>query len=229
MKLTQRIAFIAASVTVSFTVMQAKPAQAANFFEVGEAGQSLTTAESVSANTNAIYGTMNTANDVDLYKLDLTAGLFKASTVKGVTNNLDTMLWLFDANGKGIVGNDDSPGTSQSTISANLTAGSYYLGISNYDIEPTSAKGFIFDYSSGSQKEQLLQATGAGSSESVADWKTGFNGNVPKSTGKYRILLNQSTVSAQPTPEPDAALGLAGIGLASLLVAKKKVARFQKA
>ncbi len=222
MKLTQLLAFITASVTVSFTLTPAKPAQAANFFEVGDAGQSLTTAESVGASINAIYGTMNTSSDVDLYKLDLTAGLFKASTVKGVTNNLDTMLWLFDSNGKGIVGNDDSLSTSQSTISANLTAGSYYLGISNYDIEPTSTKGFIFDYSSGSQKEQLLQATGAGSDASVADWKTGFNGNVPKTTGKYRILLNQSTMSVQPTPEPNAALGLAGIGLSSLLLVKKK-------
>lgn len=192
-------------------------AQAATFTEVDNAGQSLLTAQDVGVNINAILGRLNTTTDVDLYKLNLNAGLFAATTVRNVTNNLDTMLWLFDTKGKGIVGNDDSSNTSQSTIIANLNAGTYYLGISNYDLQPTSSLGFIFDYSSLTQRTQLLPATGLGSSAPLTDiWQVGINGTNPRGTGLYRILLNQSTVEAKSVPEPDVFWSLAIFGLGGL-------------
>ncbi|GAB1541508.1 hypothetical protein NUACC21_41790 [Scytonema sp. NUACC21] len=222
MKLTQFIAVAAAGVTLSLTAMPESPTYAATFTEVGDSGQSLSNAINVGVDINAIVGTIDTTTDVDLYQLNLADGLFIATTVRNVTNNLDTMLWLFDSKGKGIVGNDDSSNTSQSTIRANLSGGTYYLGISNYDIEPTSAMGFIFDYTSGSQKTKLLQPTGPGGSATlINNWTIGPNGSSPRATGKYRILLNNSTVKAQPVSEPNAVLGLATLCLSGLLFLKK--------
>lgn len=209
MKLTQLLTAFSTSIVLNFA-SQLLPAQAATFSEVGDAGQSLTNTQNVGTDINAILGRINTTTDADLYQINLASGLFMASTVRNVTNNLDTMLWLFDFTGKGIVGNDDSLNTSQSTIQANLTAGTYYLGISNYDIKPTSASGFIFNYSNGSQKTKLLQPTGVGGNGSLTgDWKIGLNASAPRTTGQYRIVLNQSTISyTQPVPESSAAIAI---------------------
>ena len=217
MKLIAQLQLLATSIAISFIVMPELSAQAATFTEVGNAGQSLLTAQDVGVNINAILGRLNPTSDVDLYQLNLSSGLFGATTVGNVTNNLDTMLWLFDSTGKGIVGNDDSLNTSQSTITANLNAGIYYLGISNYDLEPTSSLGFIFDYSSLSQRTQLLSPTGLGSTAPLTDiWQVGINGINPRGTGQYRILFNQSTVAPQSVPEPDVCFGLAIFGLGGL-------------
>jgi hypothetical protein len=72
---------------------------------------------------------------------------FSASTVNGAT--FDTQLWLFDADGKGVVFNDNAVGTtgSQSRIDnssgclTNRPPGVYYLAISRYDRDATGCEG----------------------------------------------------------------------------------------
>ena len=96
-------------------------------------------------------------SDRDLYRIYLPVGTFRASTVKGTDLNpqqpdvqgtdLDTQLFLFDVNGRGITGNDDDEEAFayQSTISQPISnEGIYYLGISQAGSNPQSAEGSIF-------------------------------------------------------------------------------------
>ena len=108
--------------------------------EIGDAGDLIPTAQNVGPGIDSISGILGT-NDVDLFGINLSGGLFTASTVGG--SFADTQLWLFDSAGFGIVANDDTA-TQQSLISANLAAGFYFLGISVWNVDPFSADGAIF-------------------------------------------------------------------------------------
>ena len=62
----------------------------------------------------------------------------------------DTQLFLFDATGRGVVGNDDNAEGLQSTLPAGLeltptTGGIYYLGVSFFDDDPLSAAGPVLE------------------------------------------------------------------------------------
>lgn len=84
-------------------------------------------------------------SDRDLYRIYLPVGTFTASTVNGTA--LDTQLFLFDVNGRGVTGNDDDDFefSYQSTISQPIiTEGIYYLGISQAGSNPQSQGGSIF-------------------------------------------------------------------------------------
>ncbi len=130
------------------------PAPPANPFpEVGDAGQLPDTAQTVNSQTSGtsfdgISGTLADNNDVDLYQLFLTEGqAFTATTLGG--SEVDTQLFLFDAGGLGVYGNDDTPGVYQSTVPVNqpftaTASGTYYLGISSYNNDPLSPLGEIF-------------------------------------------------------------------------------------
>ncbi|MBI4780811.1 MAG: filamentous hemagglutinin N-terminal domain-containing protein [Oscillatoriophycideae cyanobacterium NC_groundwater_1537_Pr4_S-0.65um_50_18] len=160
------------------------------FTEVSDADQLLNTAQPVNNATdgtgvNAINGNLDNNNDVDLYQLYLTAGVpFRASTVKGP--GTDTQLFLFDGNGLGLASNDDSANTRQSTVPLNepfipAASGTYYLGISPYNIDPRSPEGYIFGASGD------LDGPGAGLPLS------GWNGRNFSGYGPYTITL---------TPQP---------------------------
>lgn len=207
------------AITLACTVVtiQQLPAHAASFRETTDAGQSLTNFQSIKHDTNAIIGSIGDTQDVDLYQINLAEGLFAATTVRNVTNNLDTMLWLFDAEGKGVVGNDDSYGTSQSTIRASVEQGTYYLGIGNFGMLPTGETGSIFDYVNGSSRTKLLNATG---DNALTDWDMGKTASSPQATGRYRIVFNQSTV--RKTPEPITVIGFGLIAVGFAVKGKKK-------
>ncbi|MGQ9902563.1 MAG: DVUA0089 family protein [Fimbriimonadales bacterium] len=104
----------------------------------GDAGDLPETAQSTgSGSLNAIRGELET-NDVDMYAIYIAdASTFSASTVGSAS--FDTQLWLFDADGKGVVFNDDAVNTSvtQSTIDNSTfcipAPGLYYLAISRYN------------------------------------------------------------------------------------------------
>ncbi len=106
--------------------------------EQGDAGDLPETAQSTGSGTlTEIQGTLD-VNDVDMYAIYITdPAAFSASTVGGAT--WDTQLFLFDANGVGVVAEDDTGGL-QSTI--NNTAGCitapglYYLAITRYNKDP---------------------------------------------------------------------------------------------
>ncbi len=158
------------------------------FVEIGNAGQTLDTAQNATGAAggfvSTIVGSLIDANDVDLYQIFLGGGqTFSASTVGGAS--FDTQLFLFDAEGRGVYANDDASSTLQSTLPAGsaftpTNPGIYYLGISSFNNDPVSANGTIF---LGSPTE-VTPANGPGANNPLSGWN-GFGG----SFGDYIISL----------------------------------------
>ncbi|HIK15546.1 MAG TPA: DVUA0089 family protein [Leptolyngbyaceae cyanobacterium M33_DOE_097] len=139
----------AASITAAINAMTTS-ADALTFTETSDVGQSLTNAVDTSSigvvgnnpieNLTTIRGTL--VGTADLFKIVVTTGFFTASTRYedvGIDETvIDTQLFLFDANGKGIVANDDFDflTTRRSRIKAQLAAGTYYLGITKFNYDP---------------------------------------------------------------------------------------------
>jgi large exoprotein involved in heme utilization and adhesion len=175
-------------------VVQGDPETPLN--EVGDAGQLLDTAQTVSnapdsTSFNAISGNLDYDNDVDLYQLSLRQGVpFQASTVNGT--NVDTQLFLFDSGGLGLSSNDDKANTLQSTTPLNgpfipAVSGTYYLGISSYYNDPLSSGGRIFSPSG--------EPNGRGAGLPLSGWTT----NRINDRGPYTITLTpQPSFQVQP-------------------------------
>ena len=125
------------AISVLVTGLSSAHAQAATFTEKSDAGNTLNAAQVIPSGSQLlefITGTLSD-NDADLFQIFLTGGqTFSATTVSldtlvelpvdnilGIPTELleDPQLFLFDAAGKGIYGNDDSPGlNSQSVLSS---------------------------------------------------------------------------------------------------------------
>jgi hypothetical protein len=160
--------------------------------EIGDAGELPATAQDLAgAPVDAIDGAIATATDQDLYRVCLEGGgTFSATTVGGT--DLDTQLFLFDAAGLGVYGNDDSQATRQSTLpsSHELTPaapGVYLLGITPYDRDPGSLAGAIFG--SGG----VLAPTGLGALLPLSGWSG--RAGLP---GGYRIELTGTAGCVPP-------------------------------
>lgn len=173
----------------------APPAQAAG--ESGDAGDLPTTAQDLSAaGVVQIDGAFDSATDVDMYRLCLPGGrTFSASTVGGTT--VDTQLFLFDAAGLGVYGNDDTDGTRQSLLPSGhpLTpqaAGEYYLAVGPFNRDPSSAGGSIF-----SALGPVLAPTETGASQPVSEWTGRLSGG-----GPYRVTLTGATCTPPDTTAP---------------------------
>jgi Bacterial pre-peptidase C-terminal domain len=152
-----------------------------------------------------IVGSFTGASDADLYRICLSTGAsFSASTVGGtLPASLDTQLFLFDANGYGIYANDDWPFSSHgSVLPANhrfspRTDGVYYLGVSQFNRDPQSSLGEIFQdtYSSTLYPDGVVDASGSGSPETLSSW----NGLART----YRVTLTGTAVCPPPdTTDP---------------------------
>jgi uncharacterized Zn-binding protein involved in type VI secretion len=155
----------------------------------GDAGDLPETAQSTGSDSiTKIRGTIGGANDVDVYAIYISdPGAFSATTIGGTT--LDTALWLFDENGKGVVHNEDDPDAStgfQSRIDNRTNCitqpGRYYLAVS------------LFGRRAAGCSEGLIWATtpfrgvrcpdGPESTSRVGGWSGSSS-----STGRYIIFL----------------------------------------
>jgi len=85
------------------------------------------------------------SGDVDLYKITITdPGSFSATFCGLVT--WDTQLFLFDANGNGVVHMDDACSLQSALSNAFVSqAGVYYVGICGYNNDPEGANGLIWN------------------------------------------------------------------------------------
>jgi hypothetical protein len=221
-------------------LLAAGPIQAASFAEIGDAGESLLNAASVTSEQSSplelISGVLS--GDVDLFKIFLTGNQqFSATTRNSDTDQIpidlalglpvdlviDPQLFLFDALGKGVYANDDLFGSTQATLTSGglspLAAGIYFLGVSGSGLNPFSANGDIFP---SDLFDQVVGATGPGGGTPLV----GFEGDRVTSGGKYSIALTGAqTIAANPAvsvPEPAMTMGLLLLG-AGLMVSQSRL------
>lgn len=161
---------------------------AATYTEIGDAGQTLATAQAVAPNTTQINGTLGSAGEIDLYRLDFSTS---ATVTFHASSADDPNLILFDAAGHGLWGDDDSGGGLNSQIVWNVTPGTYYLAYGNNNIDAVDVSNNVF----------CGNASGncSANTTSVLDhWNS--NGSA---TGSYTITLSAPTAAAAaPTSIP---------------------------
>ncbi len=189
--MTRPNALIAAALAVLALTL---PASAFAADEVGDAGELPGTAQDLSSEAvSQISGSFDTGADADVYRVCLEGGgTFSASTVGGT--NRDTQLFLFDAEGHGVYGNDDAQATRQSELPAfdALTPaepGVYLLGISGYNRDPRGASGEIFPDSGG--------VLAPSSDDPLTSWS-----RTARLGGDYAIALTGTTACAPPDQTP---------------------------
>jgi hypothetical protein len=164
-----------------------------------DAGDLPATAQNLAGEgVDQIDGALATNGDIDMYRLCLAGGrTFSATTVGGT--EVDTQLFLFDSNGRGVYMNDDADpnGVFQSTLPAGhaLTPnvqGEYFLAIGAYNIDPLSSSGLIFTSEPG-----VLGPDGAGGSNPLTMW-----GGRAATHGVYTIRLTGADCRAADTTPP---------------------------
>jgi hypothetical protein len=156
-----------------------------------DAGENTVTAQTPCGNgpLTGIIGN-NGNNDTDLYCIRIAdTATFSASLCPSGAG-FDTQLFLFDANGIGVVFNDDDCGAlSQITNALVTSTGLYYLGITRYNRDPQSAGGLIFNNSPFTGQNPPL---GPGAAQPLTSW----TGAVTPG-GAYTIALTGCAFAAE--------------------------------
>jgi hypothetical protein len=198
-------------------------AHAATFTQIGDTGQTLSTAQEIPAGLDpltAISGQISGTNTIGLFKIFLTGGqTFSATTVSANTlinvpidvllgapnpNLIDPQLFLFDADGNGVYGNDDSFGSTQATLPSGgfspLQSGFYFLAVASAGLTPVSSGGSIFGPADATG---IFAPNGVGAGQPLLGF-TGTGG----SNWRYDIALTGVTTNAHAVPEPEHTAGL---------------------
>ena len=184
---------------IALGILFAVPAMAQVWNEVDDAGDLPGTVQTPtgSGDLTAIAGTI-AASDADMYcvRIDVPAN-FSATTCAGST--LDTQLWLFFEDGRGVACNDDDPGGCglQSKVTGTFvpTAGQYLLAVTVYNRDPQDASAQLIWANSPFGAER--QPDGPGAANPIASW-TGTTSD----TGAYTIALTGVTFCTPNAVEP---------------------------
>ena len=209
------------------------------YTETGDVGDMLATAQQIIGTNGtaltSITGNLTLANgisDSDMYEIYISnTGTFSASNTafSAGANNFDSQIFLFRADGLGVVGNDDAAsGGSQSAIPAGSftgTAGLYYLLISGSGRYATSGAtnpgALIFpNYTDNTtDPTTTVRPTGPGGGAPLS----GYTGN-SNEAGKYVVALaGAQFFTPAAVPEPGAYVFMLGgaAGLAFALRARR--------
>jgi hypothetical protein len=192
--------------------------------ESGDAGDGVGGAAQIAGtNPGDVLGVINGATDsasqdfVDAYRIQITdPGAFFATTDG---SSFDTMLYLFDTAGNGLLANDDTSGVVfQSTLvgasddgtGISVGLGTYILAVTGFQMDPVDLLGqAIFDIPIGSLTE-VSGPDGAGGGSPLSAWQdnTVLGG---AATGSYSITLRG--VGVVPTPGVVGIAGAAGLSM----------------
>lgn len=149
-----------------------------------------------------IAGYLESPTDADMYEIYLPFDAIFSATTVGWTE-VDTQLSLFDSSGMGIYSNDDTArDIFQSTLpERSLTAGFYYLAISDWDWDPVSIEGYIFPshYPFLHFRTAVEEPTDVGGGSPITGWK-GLSTRIAEDAS-YTIALTIDFISV-PVPEP---------------------------
>ncbi|HEY4284969.1 MAG TPA: PEP-CTERM sorting domain-containing protein [Chthoniobacterales bacterium] len=207
-----------AVVSAFLSLQQTLPA--AIWTEVGDAGQTVPTAQGTGlpegTSLSTIFGSIGSANDVDLYRISIQVpSTFSATTVNALTgtSGLDTQLFLFNFNGKSVYANDDDGAsmTLQSTLPASnangpVLVGTYFLAIATSGNEAVDAVNQLL-FSPDSPSTGIR--TPNGSAGALSSWDNTFG---DPSIGAYEIdLTGAFTAVPEPSTWLAAALALSAI------------------
>lgn len=165
---------------------------------------SFANAQPVTNGVNVITGGHDHANDVDLYRFDVSSGLFEVTLTSQIQTSIDGYqpnIYLFDSNFLGLDfdldDTDGDPGLGID-ISIELGAGTYYLavgGLNNHPVCNSVGTCFVFDF---------LE------SQPVYKWN-----NLGQGEGTYELLVTS-------VPEASTyAMMLAGLGLIGTAMRKR--------
>ncbi len=174
-------------------------AGAAEFFETGDAGQTLDFAEDVEilGPVEAIHGRIEHSLDSDLFRLVIDEpAAFSATAIRAGTSAPDLQLFLFDEHGHGIVASDNVQFSPLPAIPSGTLQGQrpglYLLAVSPADDDPLGALGEIFpDAASGISRPEGL---------SRFDPLLGWTLDYTAAGGDYAIALVASSGTLELLP-----------------------------
>jgi hypothetical protein len=192
-------------------------ALAQNYNETGDAGSSVPGAQTTGAPgpLSTITGTLFSNGDADFYVINITNfAAFSATTVGGST--MDTMLYLFDANGNPIYLNDDDSGglSLQSTLPPGSPLGPqanglYIIGISLTAVDPVNSSNQLLF------APALFSTDLRGPSGALGPVTGTFDSNPDTEFGNYIITFTGT--AAVPEPSTVAFLLTGGLGALAFL------------
>ena len=217
---------VATALLGAILILPAKALAGPIWQEAADAGQLPGEAQVTigTAPLTSIRGTLG-ASDVDMFAIFISdLALFSATTVGSdlLPNGiLDTQLFLFDQDGRGVLANDDADldaFETNATIplgSAGGGPGLYFLAVSYLGATPFSSSGDIFP-DLFSFDGEVFGATGPGGGDPISGWDI-FPSTEPGDS--YEILLT-GVQPAQIVPEP-ASLSLLALGAVALAARRR--------